>query len=572
VEPAARLSEEIVAALSDPATYAHRPEAVRHLQTHLSHVFVAPPYAFKLKKAIRFSFADFATAEARRRACEDEVRLNRRLCAPLYLGVLAVVRTPHGRIALEPLDAKPDPIPDRAPQPSPTALDAVVCMRALPEHGLLPHVLEDDRLPPATLREFARALAAFHATAETGAPIADCARPDALVRRWNAVLDDAQPMVGELLRADDRFVLGDFGPRFVARHASLLDARCAAGRVRELHGDLHAGNLCLIEEPLPPLEDAPAVAPGLYAFDCIEFSRELRANDVASEVAFLAMDLEARGRPDLARVFVDAYVGATEDADLRLLLPFYASHRAAIRGMVLGLAAREAEVSSEERAAAAARARLHFRLAARHAWRSGGRALIACAGLSGSGKSTLAEALAEATGFPLLSSDALRKERAGLDPRASAPRGARDQLYRREARRATYEALAAEAARLLAAGQPVIVDATFNREEDRTLLEHLAAAERCPLVFLDCRADDAAIRERLLRRAASNEARHRARSDADVEVYLAQKAERQELGPGEPAIRIDTTGPLDEVRSEALRALWRWRAAHPVSLPAARSA
>ena len=134
-------------------------------------------------------------------------------------------------------------------------------------------------------------------------------------------------MIGTVLSAPDHEVLVDFGRLFVARHESLLRGRAPAGRFRDGHGDLHAGNLCLVEERIAAADGAPALERGLYAFDCLEFSPELRANDVASEVAFLAMDLVVRGRPDLADAFVDAYVAASGDDELRVLLPFYADDK-----------------------------------------------------------------------------------------------------------------------------------------------------------------------------------------------------------------------------------------------------
>jgi aminoglycoside phosphotransferase family enzyme/predicted kinase len=546
--------DELVRALATPSFYPHRPAAVRHHETHLSHVFVAGPFAFKLKKSVRFSFADFATVERRRAVCEDEVRLNRRLCAPLYLGVREVVRRADGTLALEGLG---------------TAVEPLVWMRALPEHGMLPQALAEGRVPGSALVAFAHTLAAFHASPASALDDLHHTEPAVIAERWQHVLDDATPMIGATHTAADHELLADFGRSFVERHGSLLRTRAPAGRFRDGHGDLHAGNLCLIEEPLPAVDGAPTVPPGLYAFDCLEFSPELRANDVASEIAFLAMDLVVRGHRDLARTFVDAYVAASGDDDLRLLLPFYACHRATIRGMVQGLAAAGAS-EAQARHDAIAAGREHFAHAVRLAWRAAGPAIVLCSGLSGSGKTTLAVALAKTTGFRMLSSDALRKERAGLDPHARASHDDAAKLYDPSARDAIYTALADEARRALGAGEPVLLDATFHRRATRAPIHALARELRVPLIVVHCTADEQVVRQRLEERAArprESSAGQPALSDAGLEVYLAQRATAEPPGDDEHVLRVDTVGERDDVRDRALRALWQWRRGHAAHAP-----
>ncbi|MBY0277613.1 AAA family ATPase, partial [Candidatus Binatia bacterium] len=533
--------DDVVRALAAPAFYPHRPADVRHHETHISHVFVAGPFAYKLKKSVQFSFADFSSVERRRTVCVDEVRLNRRLCPTLYLGVLEVVRRDDGTLALGG-DGEP--------------VEPLVWMRALPERGMLPAALADGRVDASALVAFARALAAFHASPETALDDPHHAEPAVLAERWQHVLDDALPMIGTTHDAPAHEVLADFGELFLKRHDSVLRGRAPAGRFRDGHGDLHAGNLCLVEQALPAIDGAPPVEPGLYAFDCLEFSPELRANDVASEIAFLAMDLVVRGHADLADAFVDAYVAASGDDELRVLLPFYACHRATIRGMVQGLAAAGASQAETRREAIEA-ARVHFAHATRLAWRAFGPAVVLCCGLSGAGKTTLAVALAESTGFRLLSSDALRKQRAGLDPHGRASEDVAARLYDPHAREAVYEEMAAAARRALAAGEPVLLDATFHRRASRAPMHALARELRVPLIVLHCVADESVVRQRLEDRASrprESSAGQPALSDAGLEVYLAQRAAAEPPGEDEHVLRVDTAGPREEVRDRALRA------------------
>jgi aminoglycoside phosphotransferase family enzyme/predicted kinase len=536
-EAQAREAEAVARALADPATYGDAPQRVEHVQTHISHVFLVGPWVYKLKKPVTFPFLDFGTVEKRRHFCEEEVRLNRRLAAGVYLGVVPVTRAHDGRLRLD---------------GEGRVVDHVVWMRRLPRERLLPALLDAGAVGGEAMDALAARLAAFHAAATADAEVAAHGAPERLAAAWAENLADAAPFAGDLLAAEDLEILADFGPRFVRTHDTLLRARQQRGRIREGHGDLHAEHVCLLAEPAaePGLAPLPA---GIYVFDCIEFSRALRCTDVAAEIAFLAMDLERRGRPDLADRFAAAYAAAADDPDVASLLPFYVCARACVRGKVEGLKAAEPEVEPAERDAARGRARRFFALAQRHAWRAAGPLVVAVAGPSGCGKSTLAALLAEATGFAHVSTDVLRRRRAGLGPTqtAAAPWGAG--LYTPQARSATYAALSAEADGTLAAGRGVVVDATWMRRADRDRLAGVARARRRPLVFLDCRADEATIRARL-------EARERepSVSDARWDTYVAQRRAWEPFAADEPCLAVDTGGSAAAARAAALRLLWPW--------------
>jgi len=537
-EPEASEYEAVVRALADARTYDGAAAPVEHVQTHISHVFLVGPDVYKLKKPVTFPFLDFGTRERRHHFCKEEVRLNRRLAPGIYLDVLAVTIDRDGYIRLGG-DGR--------------ILDHVVWMRRLPATRLLPALLRAGSVRDDMMDALAERLVAFHAAAPHDPDVAAHAAPERLVAGWRDILEGVSAFVPEMLAAEDLEILADFGPRFVRTHETLLRARQDAGRIREGHGDLHAEHVCFIEAA----DDAAAaaLAPGIYVFDCIEFSRALRCTDVAAEVAFLCMDLERRAHSGLAGRFAAAYAAAASDPDVALLLPFYVCARACVRGKVEGLKAGEAEVDRAERENARARARTFFRLALRHAWQASGTAVIACAGLSGSGKSTLALALADATGFTVLSSDVLRKRARPAVATTGAPYGTG--LYSADARAATYENLAAEAGTELAAGRGVVADATWMRRKDRERLAAVARAQRRPLLFVECVADETTVRGRLDARTETS------LSDARWETYVAQRGAREAFGDDEPHIAVDTGIAAAEARAAALRALWPWIHRHP---------
>jgi aminoglycoside phosphotransferase family enzyme/predicted kinase len=532
-EEAADAQSEVVRALADPAFHPDRPASVDHLQTHISHVFLAGPYVYKLKKPVHFPFLDAGTPERRRALCEDECRLNRRLAAPVYLDVLPIAREVDGRLAFD----------GNGP-----AVEHVVWMRRLPVERMLDRLVEDGTANAETLGRLAALLAEFHAAAPSGPTVAAHASPAALHGIWADVLALAAPLVGGTLSPAIHRILADFGPSFIDGHASLLAERLETRRIREGHGDLRAEHVCILDRPLPPTQHHGPLAPGSYVIDCVEFSHALRCADVASDVAFLAMDLERLGRPDLAAAFVDAYVASSGDHELRRLLAFYCAYRACVRGAVEGLRAAESGVE------AGARASRYFTLALRHAWRSRPPFVIACGGLSGSGKTTLAAALADATGFVHVSTDLVRRR----DTPGTGPTAYGVERYTPAARAAVYARLCEEAGAALAAGEGVVADATFIRRADRDLLAMTAAAHGRRLLFLECDAAPEVIRRRL-------DARQGGPSEARWDTYLQQRAERERLGPDEPHRTIDTGGEPGDALETVLPIVWDWSRPRPTS-------
>jgi len=522
VDPAASHVGEILRSLSRPAAYPHPVDGVRVVQTHVSVVFLAGPYAYKVKKPVQYDFLDAHLLEQRAEMCRQEVALNRRLSPDLYLGVVPITRR-AGELVVG---------------GSGEAVEYAVHMRRLPEDRMMDRMLGSGALTRAMVEQVAEVLVPFHASADAGPRVAAFGTPAAIQALWDEHFEQVAPFLGKTLGGFQDSYLRAVVGAWAVRKRRVLEERVAAGRIRDGHGDLRTSSVCFTEP--------------LTIFDCLDFSARLRCSDVASDVAFLAMDLRLRGRPDLGVAFVRRYRARSGDRGLIRLVPFYACYRACVRGKVESLRAEEPEISAPEREEAARIARRAFGVACEAACEDLPPVLLAISGLSGSGKSMLAGELAARRGWELLSSDVVRKSLHGLAPRERATAEIDRGLYSPEATRRTYETLAARAGVALERERCVVVDATAQAAWERELLADAARAHGGLFLLAEVRASDETIRTRLEARAREPGAV----SDAGWEVYLAQKARWEPVTLGDWAHPVlDGDRPPSEVMMQLERAL-----------------
>lgn len=510
-----------------PAAYPHPCDAVTVIETHISWVLLTGSLAYKIKKPVRLSFLDFSTLSLRERFCREELRCNARFAPDLYLGVVAVIaHADHGLTVL-----RPDALPADG-----AVLEWAVCMRQFDPRQCLDQLVERNAVDTLTLRAFGGRLAALHAALpRVPLPAADLAARIIEPERANfRALADA-PLAPQLSARVAALAYACHDQASALSHD--LAARLQAGAVRECHGDLHLGNLVL---------HAGVVQP----FDALEFDLNLRLIDVASDLAFLLMDLLVRGRSDLAYGCLDGYLDAGGDYALAPLLPFYMNYRAMVRAKV-------AAIELTQRAARdPVRAEITARLAALVDWAAGmlarppGQLVLMC-GLSGSGKSWVAERLVPRLGAIRLRSDVLRRAL----PQASARQRAESEpgRYAPAAVASVYDQLRTRAARLLAAGEHVILDATFLAPAERGRTLTLARQMGADAVIIFCTAPAAVLAARVTARAAAGADP----SEADIAVLTAQieAAERDRAvlpDASEPLIRFDTSGPTDSAALDHL--------------------
>jgi len=518
----------LIEALSVPAAYPHPAEAIEVRQTHISVVFLAGEFAYKVKKPLDLEFLDYSTSGRRRHFCEEEVRLNRRLAPKVYLGVVPVTGTDGGVLVEGPGEA----------------VEWAVKMVRLPEEATLRARLERDEPGEETFEALARRIASFHRDAEAGPAIAEAARFGMVARNAVENFAQARPDVGRTLSGAVFGRLTTLTDAALAELRPLIEDRAERGVPRDAHGDLRLEHVYLFPDRTPPAD--------LAIVDCIEFDERYRHADPIADAAFLSMDLKSRGRSDLAGTFAEAYIRASGDSEGRALWPFYAAYRAAVRGKVEGLKLDELEIPEAERAEALQRARAHWLVALGELERPGRRpCLVLVGGLPGTGKSTLAHALAERANFRVVRSDEVRKELAGLGVQGQpSPGSFGEGLYSAEWTERTYAECLSRAETLLFEGGRVLVDANFREESRRRAF--LDAADRwgVPACFLLCRAASEVVRSRLERRAGDA-------SDADWSVYREAAARWEEPGPRvRRALRaiLNEEGP-DRPPDEALDAL-----------------
>ncbi len=485
----------LVAALAQQLARDARIPRVEIIETHISSVLLTGSHAYKLKKPVDLGFVDFTTRERRRFFCDEELRLNRRLAPSLYLTVVPVTGT---------IDA---PVMGGDGE----AIDYAVQMREFPQDALLSRALARGEVTAADIDALADEVARFHARADVAAATSPFGTPERIAdyARQNFVQCGGPAVQSAQRRA--LAALACWTEDELAARAETMRRRKADGFVRECHGDLHLGNMAEID-------GRPVI------FDCIEFNDDLRWIDVMSEVAFTTMDLADRGRLDLARRFLNAYVERTGDYAGLPVLRFYLVYRAMVRAKVARV--RAAQVGAgPARAAADAEYRGYVVQARRYARRVEPM-LILMHGFSGSGKTTVAQSLLERVDAIRIRTDVERKRMHGLDRGDASGSTIAGGLYSTAATARTYERVRDLAAIALDAGFTAIADGTFLRRGQRDLLRELAILRKVPFVIVDVAADAATLRERVARRArAASDA-----SEADAAVLAHQMRTHEPFG------------------------------------------
>jgi len=505
--------------LRDPASYPHRPHAVEEVHTHASLVFLVPPLVYKIKKPVDFGFLDFSTLEKRRHFCQREVELNSRLAPGIYQGVVPLTRQADAYAF-----AGGGPVVEYA-----------VRMTYLEPDGFLDSRIKAGNAGEAELERVARTLADFYQKQPSPRKIAEWGNIAKLRISTDENFAQTRDFIGKTLSAGAFDAIRGFTENCYQLRAALFDRRVAQGWIRDCHGDLHLDHIHVTDD-------------ALQIHDCIEFNDRFRHLDVASDAAFLAMDLDYHGRPELARFFIGRLAGLLDDPEMESLMDFYKCYRAYVRGKVESLHSIAELGNAAERGAAAANARRYFQLALQYAVAGSRPQAIAIMGRVASGKSTLATGLGRELGWPVVSSDILRKTRAGVALHERGDAANRAKLYATGMTERTYHTLTNEAAQTLLHGHGVILDATFSKRTLRDRLRETIGDANVTWIITE--VDDATTRVRLNQRENRSDVVSDARSEDHAMLKMA--FEPPDELPADRKHLIPTDGAVERIIRELL--------------------
>lgn len=477
----------MIGQLQQPTAYPHPTDKIQTIQTHVSCVFLTGEYVYKVKKPMDFGFLNYQSLEDRRRFCEEEVRLNRRLCPDIYLKVVPITLQ-QGALHIGEAG---------------TPVEWAVQMRQLDNLALLSIRLQQGKVTLEQVEGLATRLAKFHTDAPTTDAIQQFGNPSILAETIAMTLSTMDSAAEGEINPNVRRELRGFLERFLQEYPSLFRQRMEENRIRDCHGDLRAQNICL-----DPRYDA-----GIQIFDCIEFNDSFRFIDTAADIAYLLMDIDLAGYTELSRTLLQTYLSQTNDASLPEILPFYLVYRAIVRGNIALLAEHETEIPTAERQSQQRIAFAAYDLARCYAARRKRPALLFTVGYSGSGKSSLVKEMGCRLPAVTLSSDRIRKEQEGVPVESPLS----SEQYHINRRSEVYTTLRKNAVEHLKLGQNVLLDATFLEAKERDAVFQLAEQNQADVYLLECQCADSVIRERLQRRMSDPNG-----SDADLKVYEQQ--------------------------------------------------
>ncbi|MBK8454063.1 MAG: AAA family ATPase [Thiofilum sp.] len=502
--------ESLLAAMQNSIFYPHAVSEIQLIETHISYIILTGDYAYKLKKPVRFDFLDYSTLALRQHHTELELTLNRRLAPQIYLTVLAVIKTSAQQFILKSTTELSE---------HDTVVEYVLKMRQFASNQEFDHLLEQGKLPLDLMPKLAQQIAQFHQQAERAASNTLFGTPPAI---YDLMHENFTTLAHIPLPAAHRATLNTLEQWTQVQYQALsplLEQRKQQGFIRACHGDLHLGNIALIEgQPT--------------AFDGIEFNEQLRWIDTLCDLAFLMMDLEARHAPTHARRVLNEYLSATGDYSALALLNFYKIYRALVRAKVQGLQIQQH--TDEQQGASYQEHCIDYINLAKHYTQTTSPQLFITHGLSGSGKSWGCRTLVDEYGVIQVRSDVERKRLVGLHATERASTGLQQGIYAPAMSQKTYHYLLELSELILTAGYSVVVDAAFLERSHRDPFAQLAQRLNLPFTILHFSATPQQLAQNIRTRLANNQDA----SDADLSVLQQQLAHYQPLEADEPIISI----------------------------------
>jgi aminoglycoside phosphotransferase family enzyme/predicted kinase len=488
------MQKKLIEELKNPSTYGSDVDTVDVLQTHISFIALTGKYAYKIKKPVDFGFLDFSTLKKRKYFCEEEVRLNRRLCPDIYLDVV-------------PLTCEDDKLVIGG---GGQVVDYAVKMKEFSQEQIMTNLLQREKVHDEIIRNICQILVDFYNASEKSKEIDKFGQVESIKKNIDENFEQTEQVINITIPRNMYRFIKKINDDFLKERKSVFQKRIKDERIKDCHGDLHSGNIVLSDK--------------IYIFDCIEFNKRFRYCDVASDIGFLAMDLDYQNYPFLSSYLINLYVEKSGDKDIFKVLNFYKSYRAYVRGKVIGFRLNDSHVEEREKDAIIKTSKKYYYLAHYYAslisidLHKDRPIIFIVSGLSGTGKSTLASKLSVDYNASYLNSDIIRKEIAGIDRYERHLDSIDTGLYQPEKIDFTYKKVIEKTDELLKKGHNVVLDATFQIKKYRDMAKEIADENNAIFILIQTTAPDNIVKNWLDVRLKKKTV-----SDGRWEVYLNQK-------------------------------------------------
>lgn len=496
-----------------PSSYLHLPTEVKHIQTHASDVFIAPPYVYKIKKPVDFGFLDYSTLEKRKYYSYKELELNKKLCSRAYLGI-EQISIKDGVLKLGAGDQ---------------IIEYAVKMNLLAEEYFLHNLLTNDMVCESDFSRIAEKLANYYNSQIPSNDLKQYGQPENIKSTIDQNLSLSKKFIGKTITSCAYNAIKSYNDYFFRNKSDLFRNRMENGWIRDCHGDLRLEHINMLSEDI-------------CIYDCIEFNEMFRYIDIASDLAFLSMDLDYNGYNKFSSFFIKEISRIMKDKNLFEVLDFYKCYRAFVRGKVETIKALESEAPEDERELARRKADSFFKLALKYALFGSSPVIIVTFGVIGTGKSTIAMALSQELSVDLLSSDIVRKRISGVSKFERKYEEYDTGIYSKDVTKQTYEDIFNNAEALINNGKSVIVDASFSKRSWRGSITKLAKELNIPIWFLQTQTPKNIIEQRLVKR----EHQEKTVSDGRLEIldrFVSDFEQPLEISR-DSLIKINTTEPI----------------------------
>jgi len=520
---------ELFKNLKKPSVYGSDVRAVTLLQTHISFVALTGEYAYKIKKPVNFGFLDFSTLEKRKHFCEEEIRLNKRLCPDIYLDVVPIT-IENNRVSID---------------GSGEIIDYAVKMKEFSQEKLMTNLLQKNKIDEEVLDKIIDVLVNFYNFSERSKEIDQFGTVKSIKINTDENFEQTKSVIGITISRYIYDYIKDVTNKFLEQNKKIFDGRIKDGFICDCHGDLHSGNIVVNKSDI-------------CIFDCIEFNKRFRYSDIASDIGFLAMDLDFLGHPYFSSYLIEKYVEQSGDSHIFDVLNFYKCYRAYVRGKVTGFKLNDPNIGDLEKEKAIYIVKKYFDLAFYYAKlcsldlkRDKKPILFVTSGLTGTGKTTISRKIHVDYTAHLISTDAVRKEIEGIDKFERHHDAYNTGLYSPEKMVRTYKEVLKKAESYLKKGQNVVLDATFKTRNLRDTVKKLAEETNSNYMFLYCNCPEEVVKEYLETRI-----KKKSISDGRWEIYVKQKDSFEKLDKDECFVEIDVSNRSFEYQTNVFNEIF----------------